>query len=229
MHAIDQVADAHGLTTIMDMAQAFGTLFDGRPMGSYARMSTLSFYPTKNLPGIGDGGMVVCRNEEDAERIKDLRSHKAVEIDGHLHVGWNDRLDEIQAMAIRVRLGRFDEEQADRDRVAAIYDSLIPEAHRMATPDPAAGMKGTYHQYFVRCGDRDGLAAELDRHGIDTGIYYDPPLHKHELSVYGRAHGDLVEAERAGREILALPIHAAVPFEDATRVGEIVRDYVTGA
>lgn len=229
MHAIDAVADAHGLVTIMDMAQAFGTLFDGRPMGSYARMSTLSFYPTKNLPGIGDGGMVVCRNEEDAERIKALRSHKAVEIDGHLHVGWNDRLDEIQAMAIRVRLGRFDEEQADRDRVAAIYDSLIPEANRLATPKAADGMKGTYHQYFVRCADRDGLAKELDKKGVDIGIYYDPPLHKHELSVYGRAHGDLVEAERAGREILALPIHAAVPFEDATRVGEIVRDYLTGA
>ena len=229
MHAIDAVADAHGLVTIMDMAQAFGTLFDGRPMGSYARMSTLSFYPTKNLPGIGDGGMVVCRNEEDAERIKALRSHKAVEIDGHLHVGWNDRLDEIQAMAIRVRLARFDEEQADRDRVAAIYDSLVPEANRLATPVAANGMKGTYHQYFVRCEDRDGLAAELGRNNVDIGIYYDPQLHKHELSVYGRAHGDLVEAERAGREILALPIHAAVPFEDATRVGEIVRDYVTGA
>jgi dTDP-4-amino-4,6-dideoxygalactose transaminase len=228
MHAIGAVAESHGLVTIMDMAQAFGTLFDGRPIGSYARMSTLSFYPTKNLPGIGDGGMVVCREEEDAERIKALRSHKAVATDGHLHVGWNDRLDEIQAMAIRVRLARFDEEQADRDRVAAIYDSLIPAAHRLATPDPAAGMKGTYHQYWVRSADRDGLARRLDENGIDVGIYYDPPLHRHELSVYGRAHGDLVEAERAGREILTLPIHAAVPFEDATRIGEIVRDHVAG-
>jgi dTDP-4-amino-4,6-dideoxygalactose transaminase len=132
-------------------------------------------------------------------------------------------------MAIRVRLARFDEEQADRDRVAAIYDALIPEKHRLATPDAAAGMKGTYHQYWVRTGDRDGLAAKLDAAGIDVGIYYDPPLHKHELSVYGRAQGDLVEAERAGREILTLPIHAALPFDDATRIGEIVRDHVAGS
>jgi dTDP-4-amino-4,6-dideoxygalactose transaminase len=229
MNAINGIAKEHGLEVVMDMAQAFGTLFEGQPMGSFSRMSTLSFYPTKNLPGIGDGGMVVCKNEEDAENIKRIRAHQTVTVKEHLYPGWNSRLDAIQAMAIRVRLARFDEEQADRDRVAAIYDAHIPVASRLATPDPAKGMHGTYHQYWVRCQNRSALQAELDRNGIDTGIYYDPPLHKHELSVYGRSQGDLPEAERAGREILTLPIHAAVPFEDATRIGKIVGDFLAAA
>jgi dTDP-4-amino-4,6-dideoxygalactose transaminase len=88
-------------------------------------------------------------------------------------------------------------------------------------------MRMTYHQYWVRSADRDGLRRALDKAGIAVGIYYDPPLHKHELAVYCRAAGDLPEAERAGREIIALPIHAALPFADAHRVGEVVRGFMS--
>jgi len=226
MHPILAVAERHGLEVVVDMAQAFGTIYDGRPCGSYGRMSTLSFYPTKNLPGIGDGGMVFCRDEADAQHIRNIRGHKAVRMNGHLYTGWNSRLDEIQAMAIRVRHARFAAEQADRDEVAAIYDSFIPEANRLQTPNGGRGMKVTYHQYWVRCRDRDGLAAALHAEGIDTGIYYDPPLHKHELAEYCRVSGDLPEAVRAGREVLTLPIHAALPFDQARRIGALVRDYL---
>jgi dTDP-4-amino-4,6-dideoxygalactose transaminase len=229
MHPILEIAERRGLEVVVDMAQAFGTIYDGRPCGSYGRMSTLSFYPTKNLPGIGDGGMVFCRDKEDAERIRDIRGHKAVRMNGHLYTGWNSRLDEIQAMAIRVRHGRFAAEQADRDRVADIYDSYVPEANRLQTPNGGRGMKITYHQYWVRCRDRDGLAAALHAEGVDTGISYDPPLHKHELAEYCRVSGDLPEAVRAGREVLTLPIHAALPFDQARRIGALVRDYLDRA
>jgi dTDP-4-amino-4,6-dideoxygalactose transaminase len=87
-------------------------------------------------------------------------------------------------------------------------------------------MRVTYHQYWVRCGDRDGLARVLDAAGIDTAVYYDPPLHKHELAEYARVGGDLTEAERAGREVLILPIHAALPFADAHRIGAIVQEFL---
>ena len=226
MNPILEIAERRGLEVVVDMAQAFGTIYAGRPCGSYGRMSTLSFYPTKNLPGIGDGGMVFCRDEADAEHIRSIRGHKAVRMNGHLYTGWNSRLDEIQAMAIRVRHARFAAEQADRDQVAAIYDSFIPAANRLLTPNGGKGMKVTYHQYWVRCRDRDGLAAALDDQGIDTGIYYDPPLHKHELAEYCRVSGELPEAMRAGREIVTLPIHAALPFDQARRIGTLVRDYL---
>ena len=226
MHPILELAERRGLEVVVDMAQAFGTVYDGRPCGSYGRMSTLSFYPTKNLPGIGDGGMVFCRDEADAENIRRVRGHQAVRMNGHLYTGWNSRLDEIQAMAIRVRHARFAAEQADRDRVAAIYDEHVPAANRLRLPNEGRGMKVTYHQYWVRSRDRDGLRAALDAAGVDTGVYYDPPLHRHELAEYCRASGEMREAERAGREILTLPIHAALPFAEARRIGAIVRDHL---
>jgi len=228
MDEIRAVAERHGLDVIEDMCQAFGSLYQGRPCGAFGRMSCISFYPTKNLPGIGDGGMVLCRDETDAELIRRLRGHQAVRIDGRLHAGWNSRIDEIQAMAIRVRLSRFGDEQADRDHAAAIYDGLIPDTHRLPSPKPGSGLRVTHHQYWIRTADRGTLLAQLKAEGIDTGVYYDPPLHRDELGELCRVSGTLGEAERAGREVMALPIHQALPDADAVRIGTIVRKHVEG-
>jgi dTDP-4-amino-4,6-dideoxygalactose transaminase len=226
MDPIEEIAARHGLEVIQDMAQGYGTFYHGRPMGSFGRMSTLSFYPTKNLPGIGDGGMVLCRDQRDADRIRKIRAHQPVRANNHLYSGWNSRLDEVQAMVIRIRNSRFADEQADRDQVAAIYDSYIPQANRLQLPGGTEGMKVTHHQYWVRCTRRDDLRDLLDAHGIDTAIYYDPPLHRHVLAEYARNGGDLTEAERAGREVLILPIHASLPFEDAHRIGQLVQGFL---
>jgi len=226
MHPIQAIADKHGLEVVCDMAQAFGTLYDGKAVAAYGRMSTLSFYPTKNLPGIGDGGAIFCRDKTDADRIRRIRGHQAVRANNHLYTGWNSRLDEVQALVINTRLARFPEEQADRDKVAAIYDSFIPPQNRLRTPNGGTGMKVIYHQYWVRTKNRDQLAALLDAGGVDTAVYYDPPLNHHELNIYMRDSGDLTEAERAGREVLILPIHAALPFADAQRIGRIVGDFL---
>ncbi|MCP4574432.1 MAG: DegT/DnrJ/EryC1/StrS family aminotransferase [bacterium] len=222
MDRIEAVADEHGLEIVADMAQGYGTLYKGKSCGAWGRMSTISFYPTKNLPGIGDGGLVLCRDREDAERIRRLRGHQTVRMNDHLYSGWNSRLDEIQALAIRVRRARFADEQADRQRIAAVYDANIPAENRVRMPDQGRGMVTAHHQYWVRCRDRTALAAELDAAGVDVAIYYDPPLHRHELAEYCRVSGELTEAERAGREILILPIHAALPFTEAERIGAIV-------
>ncbi|RKZ16616.1 hypothetical protein DRQ50_05930 [bacterium] len=221
MHPIEEIAARHGVEVVVDMAQAYGSYYDGKPVGAYGRLNTVSFYPTKNLPGIGDGGLVLCRDTDDAERIRRIRAHQTVRMNGHLYTGWNSRLDEIQAMAIRVRRGRFEDEQRDRDQVAAIYDSHIPANHRVRLP-AGQGMKTAHHQYWLRCNERSALATTLDEAGIDTAVYYDPPLHRHELAEYCRVSGELVQAERAGREVLILPIHAALPFADAERVGDLV-------
>jgi dTDP-4-amino-4,6-dideoxygalactose transaminase len=226
MDPILEIAKRHELQVIVDMAQAWGTFYKGRPCGCLGRMSTLSFYPTKNLPGIGDGGLIFCREPEDAERIRQLRGHKALWINKNLYCGWNSRLDEIQAMVIRHRLGRFADEQRDRERVASIYDRLIPKANRLAVEDLDPGTKVTYHQYWVRCKARDRLHHRLDSEGIDTGIYYDPPLHHHPLMEYCRIDGSLQVAEVAGREILTLPIHAALPFAEAERIGKLVAEFL---
>lgn len=226
MHRIEALAAERGLQVVVDMAQAFGTLYDGKPCAAFGRMSTLSFYPTKNLPGIGDGGMVFCRDKDDAERIRKIRGHQAVRMNGHLYTGWNSRLDEVQAMVIRIRYARFADEQRDRDAVARIYDECIPQANRLLTPNGGQGMRVTHHQYWVRTRNRDALRALLDDAGVDTGVYYDPPMNRHELAEYCRIPFALEESERAGREVLALPIHAALPFDDARRIGEIVGNFL---
>jgi len=226
MDTILGIAELHDLQVIVDMAQAWGTLYQGQPCGSIGRMSTLSFYPTKNLPGIGDGGLIFCREQEDADRIRQLRGHKALWINKNLYCGWNSRLDEVQAMVIRHRLAHFGDEQRDRDRVAQIYDSCIPKHQRLPVEDLDPGSKVTYHQYWVRSPSRDRLQHRLDSEGIDTGIYYDPPLHHHPLMEYCRISGSLAQAEKAGREVLTLPIHAALPFEQAERIGNLVGEFL---
>ena len=224
MDALRKTADAHDLDIVEDMCQAFGSFYRGRPCGSFGRMGCLSFYPTKNLPGIGDGGLVVCRDEADGDLIRRLRGHDTVRIGGKLQAGWNSRIDEIQALAIRVRLARFADEQADRDRAAGIYNDLIPEAHRLPDPRPGDGVKVSYHQYWIRVPDRGRLEERLRGDDVDFGIYYDPPLHRHELAEYCRIDGELHEADRAGAEVMALPIHQALPDEVARRIGGIVRE-----
>ncbi|MBK6899009.1 MAG: DegT/DnrJ/EryC1/StrS family aminotransferase [bacterium] len=228
MEPLERTAARHGLDIVEDMCQAFGSLYRGRPCGSLGRLACLSFYPTKNLPGIGDGGMVLCRDAADAALLRRLRGHETVRVGGRLHAGWNSRLDEIQALAIRVRLARFADEQADRDRAAAVYNELVPEAHRLATPRPGSGLRVTHHQYWIRVPERARLEARLREAGVDFGVYYDPPLHRHELAEYCRVHGDLAHAEAAGRDVLALPIHQALPERDARRIGELVRDHLAG-
>ena len=226
MEPLLAIAARHGLDLVEDMAQAFGSFHRGRPCGSFGRMACLSFYPTKNLPAMGDAGMVFCRDAADAAALRQLRGHEAVRIDGRLHSGWNYRIDEVQAMVIRVRLARFLDEQRDRDRVAEIYNGLIPATHRLAAADAARGDRVTHHQYWVRSRRRDELQRLLAGAGIDTGLYYHPPIHRHPLGQQCRAAGPLVEAERAGAEVLTLPIHPALPEAAARRIGGLVGDFL---
>jgi len=228
MEPLLELAASHGVPLIEDLCQAFGTWAGGRPCGSFGRMGALSFYPTKNLPGWGDGGLILCRDEADAAALRRLRNHGAVTLGDRVLPGWNSRLDELQALVIRIRLGRFHDEQADRLRAAAIYDDLIPADFRPTPPPPASGTRWSRHQYWIRCPDRGRLQARLAEHGVETGVYYDPPLHRTELAQFCRCAGPLPHAERAGAEILALPIHPALADDDAARIGSLVRDVLAG-
>ncbi len=226
MDPILAIAARHGLDVIEDNAQSFGSWYKGRACGSFGRMSCLSFYPTKNLPSMGDAGMVVCRDAADAAELRRLRGHDPVRVGDRLVSGWNYRIDEVQSLVIRIRLARFADEQRDRDRVADVYNALIPAASRLATPNGAQGHRVTHHQYWVRTSERAQLVARLAQAGVETGIYYDPPIHRHPLGEQCRVVGSLTESERAGAEIVTLPIHPALPEAAARRIGSLVREFL---
>jgi dTDP-4-amino-4,6-dideoxygalactose transaminase len=213
--------DALGLPLIEDAAQAFGA----RGVATTGVASTFSFFPSKNLGGIGDGGLVACLDEELAERVTMLRFHGSRDKRDFQYIGTNSRLDELQAAALRLFLEHLDGWNAQRREAAARYADLgLGELVELPEDDGAH----VYHLYVVRSPDRDRIAAALAEAEIGCAPYYVTPLHLQPALAYlGWREGSLPETERAARENLALPMWAGIDAESQERVVAAVRDAVT--
>jgi dTDP-4-amino-4,6-dideoxygalactose transaminase len=211
---------ALGPPLIEDAAQAFGA--DGVATTGVA--STFSFYPTKNLGGIGDGGLVAALEDELAERVRLQRFHGSRDKRDFHYVGTNSRLDELQAAALRLFLEHLDGWNAQRREAAARYAELgLGELVELPADDGAH----VYHLFVVRSPERDRIAAALADADIGSASYYNTPLHlQPALSYLGWQPGSLPETERAGRENLALPMWAGMDTESQERVVETVRGAV---
>jgi dTDP-4-amino-4,6-dideoxygalactose transaminase len=206
-----------GLPLIEDAAQAFGAA----GIATTGVASTFSFYPTKNLFGLGDGGLVAAMDEEVAERVRMLRFHGSRDkVDFHF-VGYNSRLDELQAAALRVFLPRLDGWNAARREAAARYRELgLEELCELPADEPGH----VYHQFVVRSSERDTLRAALDEAGVGAASYYVTPLHlQPALRFLGWGQGSLPETERAAAENLALPMWAGLDAETQERIVSVVR------
>jgi dTDP-4-amino-4,6-dideoxygalactose transaminase len=214
----EALRERYGVLLIEDAAQAFGAAWDGRPAGSLGDAAAFSFYPTKNLSACGDAGLVTTSDEVLAERAKMLRAHGMRRRYYHDEIGWNSRLDTMQAAILLVKLARVEGWNEKRRQLAANYDRLfvgqgLTETGK-AYPDkgvilPACNARAThvYHQYVIRVRQRDELRTFLSQKKIGSEIYYPVPLHQQEcLKFLGYKQGDLPESERASREVLALPI-----------------------
>ncbi len=209
---------ALGLPLIEDAAQAFGAT----GIAGTGVASTFSFFPTKNLFGLGDGGLVAAADEELAERVRMLRFHGSRDkVDFHL-LGYNSRLDEVQAAALRLFLPRLDGWNRARREAAARYAELgLGEVCELPTDDPGH----VYHMYVVRTRERERLGVALREAGISFGSYYVTPLHlQPALRYLGWEEGSLPETERAARENLALPLWAGIGAEAQERVVAVVRE-----
>jgi dTDP-4-amino-4,6-dideoxygalactose transaminase len=214
----EALRERYGVLLIEDAAQAFGAAWDGRPAGSLGNAAAFSFYPTKNLSACGDAGLVITSNEVLAERAKMLRAHGMRRRYYHDEIGWNSRLDSIQAAILLVKLARVDGWNEKRRQLATNYEKLFAAQGIVETgkvyPDkgvvlPASDPRAThvYHQYVIRVGRRDELRNFLSQKKIGSEIFYPVPLHQQEcLKFLGYKQGDLPESERAAREVLALPI-----------------------
>jgi dTDP-4-amino-4,6-dideoxygalactose transaminase len=215
-----------GIPVIEDTAQAFGAPLAGGRAGARGIAGTFSFFPTKNLPGIGDGGLVATGSDELAERLRLLRFHGSTDKQTFQLVGYNSRLDELQAAALRLLLGRLDEWNASRREAAARYASLgLGEGCSLPRDEPGH----VYHMYVVRSAQRDLIAAALRAAGIGCASYYATPLHLQPVfASLGYAPGSLPVTEQAAAENLALPLWAGIGEDTQTTVVECVLQAVRG-
>ena len=210
-----------GIPVIEDAAQAFGATLGDRRAGSIGAVGTFSFYPTKNLFGLGDGGLVVTSDADLADRVRLLRFHGSRDKERFEAIGYNSRLDELQAAALRLFLGHVDEWNDGRRNAAVRYADLgLGDACEV--PRDESGH--VYHEFVVRSPERDRLADGLREAGVACKTYYSVPLHlQPAFRDLGYEEGSLPETERASRETLALPIWPNISVEQQTEVVEAIR------
>lgn len=214
---LQAIADRHGLWILEDCAQAHGALYRGRKAGSMGAVSAFSFYPSKNLSVLGDGGCIMTNDAAVADKVRMLRDHGRKSKYTHELVGFNLRFNEIQAAIGRVMLRRLDEMNAHRRQVAARYNEKLASVLRTPIEQPWA--ESVYHMYVIQTDQRDALAAYLKEQGIGTGIHY--PVPNHQQPAITNRFADLPSlprTETAVQRILSLPIHGELPLEDADYV-----------
>ncbi len=224
MDPILQIARAHKLRVIEDNAQSFGATYRGKKSGSMGDLGCLSFFPSKNLGGCGDGGMVVTDSEELHGELRGLRSHGESRKYFSERQGWNSRLDEIQAAILRVKLKYVELWNAARRTAAAIYDEQLRNVPGVIAPPVASWGEHVFHQYTIRCARRDAVQKALSEQEIASTVYYPTPIHLQPIyRALGGKPGDLPETERASREVLSLPMYPELTRELIERVANAVK------
>jgi dTDP-4-amino-4,6-dideoxygalactose transaminase len=225
MDPIMELAEIHGLYVIEDAAQAIGARYKDRPVGSIGHAGCLSFYPTKNLGAYGDGGMVVTNDAALAEKVDILRRQGGKKKYHAEVLGFNSRLDSLQAAILGVKLNYLNEWSEARRQVAHRYNELLADLP-VATPYESPDAYHVYHQYTIRVPQRDDLAAYLKELGIGTMIYYPVPLHLQELYVdLGCGEGGLPVSEAASQEVLSLPMYPELTEAQQQEVVRAVREF----
>jgi len=225
----------YSVTLIEDAAQAWGAQWGGRPAGGLGAMAAFSFYPTKNLNAAGDAGMVTTNDPVLAERARMLRQHGMRQRYHHDEMGWNARMDGFQGAVLSVNLRYIAERNAQRRKAAELYTQLFHSAglseagiypgKGVILPKEVAESHHVWHQYVIRSARRDALRDHLAEQQISSEIYYPMPLHRQKALAYlGYAEGTFPEAERAAKEVLALPIFPEIRPDEQERVVEAIAD-----
>jgi dTDP-4-amino-4,6-dideoxygalactose transaminase len=237
----EAIAAKRGVALVEDAAQSIGATLGGRAAGAFGDAAAFSFYPTKNLGGMGDGGLLTTSSAAVASRARLLRAHGDAGGYDHREIGMNSRLDAFQAAVLRVKLGHLDAWNEERRRLAAGYTRRIHEIFpsgrnagsserregQIVTPcAPPEGSVPTYHQYVVRADRRPDLIAHLRSRGIGCAVYYPRPLHQQIcFSGLGYRQGSFPESERAAAEALALPIYPGLRDAEQDEVCEAVASF----
>lgn len=230
MDPLLDVSKRRGVPIVEDAAQAIGAADNGRPAGSMGLIGCFSFYPTKNLGGAGDGGMLSTNDNDVAARLRRLRAHGGANEYEHDEVGINSRLDELQAAVLRIKFPSLDRWSNERAQKAAVYTKLLNEAElsfSLAPPHVREDGRHIFHQYVIRVpGNRDALMEHLKSRGVGTKVYYPIPLHLQACFNYlGYKEGQFPESESAAKETLALPVYPELSEEQQVYVVESIKSF----
>lgn len=230
MDPLLDVGKRRGVPIVEDAAQAIGAADNGRPAGSMGLIGCFSFYPTKNLGGAGDGGMLTTNDDDVAARLRRLRAHGGANEYEHDEVGINSRLDELQAAVLRIKFPSLDRWSNERAQKAAVYTKLLNEAElsfSLAPPHVREDGRHIFHQYVIRVpGNRDALTEHLKSRGVGTKVYYPIPLHLQTCFNYlGYKEGQFPESESAAKETLALPVYPELSEEQQVYVVESIKSF----
>jgi len=225
MDELMEISRRYNLYVIEDCAQAFGAKYKGSFVGSIGDCGCFSFYPSKNLGAYGDGGMMTTNSPEIHERVRLLRNHGTVGPYRHDFIGYNSRLDEIQAAILRIKLRHIDEYNEKRRNIARIYSSILKDVVRC--PVEMEDRLHVYHQYTIRSPLRDRIIQKLTENNIAHVIYYPIPIHLQKAFKYlGYKKGDFPESEAACEEVLSIPIYPELRPETAEFVAETIVEAV---
>lgn len=226
MPVIMSLAEQYGFKVIEDCAQAHGAMIGERKLGTWGHMAAFSFYPTKNLGGVGDGGAVATNDPELGARVLLLREYGWRQRYISDLPGTNSRLDELQAAILRVKLRFLDNDNAQRREIALRYDTMLSGC-QIELPYCRSGVTHVYHQYVIRTTERDALRSYLAMQSVGTLIHYPVPVHQ-QPAYAGRLIGgrDLTETERACREIISLPMHPHLSIDQVRRVGDSILSWL---
>jgi len=234
MAPMDELSDlvaARDALLLEDAAQAIGARQTdrtgaGRAAGTVGAVGAFSFFPTKNLGGAGDGGLMTTEDDELARRLRDLRVHGGRQMYHHERVGTNSRLDALQAAVLRAKLDHLEEWTEGRRANAARYAERLADVDGIVLPREVEGNRHVYNQYTIRADSRDALRERLGTLGIGSGVYYPVPLHLQEcFSGLGYREGALPASERLCREVLSLPVYPEIGEERIDRVSDAIRAF----
>ena len=224
MDPILAVAKEHGLKVIEDCAQAFGARYKGKIVGTFGDAGCFSFFPSKNLAGYGDGGMIITGNAEVEETLRMLRNHGSAVRYYHRMLGYNSRLDEIQAAIIRIKLRHIDRFTEGRRNAAGLYRKYIRRID-LTLPRESDDYEHVYHQYTVLSERRDQIQASLTQAGIASAIYYPVPLHQQEVFLGNGDHHEILPVtETLAVRVLSLPIFPEITEEEIRLISETIND-----
>jgi dTDP-4-amino-4,6-dideoxygalactose transaminase len=224
MLALSAIARQHDLLVVEDAAQAHGAAQDGAGPGAHGLAAAVSFYPAKNLGAYGDGGAVLTSSSELAAKVRRLRNYGGEAKYEHSELGFNSRLDALQALVLSAKLPHLAAWNDQRRAAARRYDELLSELTRVRRPAVMPGNSHVFHLYAVRVPERDAVLRELEARGIATGIHYPVPVHLQKAFRHlGHLPGDFPVAEKAAGELLSLPMFPQISAPQQTRVVEALR------